>query len=321
MPYNSYGGNQYGNRSNNGYSSNHSGGGWRNNQNGQNNQNAQNAENTIGAMLTNNAAGKFLQMDFYGKTASITIGTNAPGTPMDWTNRRNAKLAKAFLSYSELCDMLSICEEVQDSIKNAGTFTSAGIISGSRSDTLVEINNGSTLGMGPGIYLVIYKGLDTSKRAMSTDVYPFDVSKILRGYDPSSGMMKEDISKVGQFKKFIRYIKEAANVMTMAYAHTVATANSKDKLAVFRAMSAIASKLGVDVSADLDITRGGNRSNGGSRSYSNSNNGSTYQYRQYGNTPAAAAQAATTAMAAMNDPVDINLTMEDLATVSMTDFK
>ena len=120
-------------------------------------------ESNIGQTLFNNQIGKFLDFNYWGRYASIEIGAVAPGAGMDWESRKNAQRTRQVIPFDALSDLWDICEEVMESVKNTGTFTSAGVKVGGKQDAMVEINNGSTLNMSPGIYLVIYKNMEDRK--------------------------------------------------------------------------------------------------------------------------------------------------------------
>ena len=295
-------------------------------------------DSTQGPILFNTKAGKFLQFDYWGRYATLRIGTVAPGTPMTFDARRNANTTNQILSFGDLSDLQDACEEVMESLRNAETFTSSAVCVGSTGNALVEINNGSNIGQGPGIYLVIYKDLDQSNRTNSMDVYPFTVTKVLHTYDPTTGNAKEDLTKFGQFKKFYRMVKEAAAAFTMAMAHSVTVAEKPNRLIQFKTMAAISQQLGVTISKELEAAiatptgndGGSGRSwGGGSRgSFGGGNRGNYGGSRPYGSNAggnyggqAPAQPAAAPAMASLNDPIDISLSMSDLTNVSMDQFK
>lgn len=296
-------------------------------------------ESNLGQTLFNDKIGKFLDFNYWGRYASIEIGAVAPGSGMDWESRKNAQRTRQVIPFDSLSDLWDICEEVMDSVKNTGTFTSAGVKLGMKQDAMIEINNGSTLNMSPGIYLVIYKNLDSGNRTNNLEVYAFDHSHIIRGYDHSTGMAKDDTAKIGQFRKFYRLVKEATKAFTMAQAHTIQAIQRTDRLACFKALSTIATALGVDMSKELDRTfkgqdqqggsgRGGY--NGGGRSgYGAPRSGGNWaNNRQHGGgtfeQPSAGAndfQRQQQVLASMDDPVDINLSMDNLTNVDMSQFK
>ena len=166
------------------------------------------------------------------------------------------------------------------------------------------------------------------------DVYPFTTTKVLRSYDPSTGGAKEDLAKIGQFKKFYRMVKEATAAFTMAVAHTVTVVEKPNRLIQFKALAAISQQMGVTVSKELEQAiaaaapgggngGGGNRSwNGGNRSY----NGGGYGGNRSGgygggNNYNRSQPSSQQPMASLDDPVDINLSINDMTTVDLTQFK
>lgn len=287
-------------------------------------------DTTQGPILFNSQNGKFLQFDYWGRYASIRIGTMQPGVQMNFENRRNAKITNQILSFGDLSDLQDLCEEVMESLRNSGTFTSSAIRVGSTGNAMVEINNGSNIGQAGGIYLVLYKDLDQSGRTANMDVYPFTTTKVMRSYDPSTGSAKEDITKLGQFKKFYRMVKEATAAFTMAIAHTVTVVEKPNRLTQFKAMAAIAQQLGVSMPKELELaiaaaapgaSGSSNRSwggGGGGRSFG----GGGYSRGGFGGGSGGSfGQPSPQAMASLNDPVDINLSLGDMSNVNLDQFK
>lgn len=294
-------------------------------------------EQSTGPTLFNERAGKFLNFNYWGRYASIEIGAIQPGSPMTWDARKQAQKTSQVISFGDLSDLWDICDEVLESLKNTGTFTSTGLRVGQKQDCMVEINNGSSLNMGPGIYIVIYKNLDSSGRTNNLEFYPCDDVKILRGYDHRTGMSKEDISKVGEFRKFVRCIKESTKAFTMAQAHSVSVNSKNDKLTCFKAMAAITAALGVDMSAELQglkassggsgsgdggYRRGGGNYGGGSRNYGSAprSAGGAFENSNAGGGQSGDYQRQQQILATLDDPVDINLSMDNLTNVDMTKF-
>jgi len=298
---------------------------------GNNSQPQKQQLSTGGPTVYNNQAGKFLTFNYWGKNASLEIGTVGPGATMDWQTRKNAQTFRLVIGFNDLSDLQDVCEEVMDSIKTTGTFTSTAIKCGLRQDSVVEINNGSTIGMSPGIYLALYKNLDSNGRTGNLDVYPFGSVKVLRGYNYQTGAAKEDISKLGEFKKFYKMVKEATKAFTMAQAHAVAVIHDGEKLATFKALSAIMGAMGIDVNAELKQTtsfRPKSNTTTGSRSGAFEKTNAAPPAAYQGASPATANTSpfgGTTTMAqqylaSMDEPVDITMDMDGLTNVDVSKF-
>lgn len=277
-------------------------------------------DTTNGPTLFNNKAGKFLSFNHWNKTGSIEIGTMAPGSQMTWEARKSAEKFSQSIGFGDLCELADICEEVRSSLKNAGTFTSVGIRVGVNQDAMVEINNGSTLGLPPGIYLVIYKNLDSGNRTTTLDYYPFCDVKVLRGYDHNTGTYKEDISKIGEFKKFTLCVQEAARALTMATAHSVTVGSRNDRLSQFRALAAITGAMGIDMGAELKRVQNMSRNSGGGGRNSYGNNYNSNRERTFENSNRNDYSRQQQIMSTLDDPVDISLPMGELSNVDMGDF-
>lgn len=296
-----------------------------------------NDSQTDGIIMYNERVGKFLKTRFWNKTMGIDIGTFAPGTQVAYDTVRNAQTFGHVFSFSTLFELHEICEEVLESLKATGKFESMATEAGQKKDVIVEISNGSNVGMAPGIYLVIYKSVDAGKRTNIMDLYPFGSTKVLKGYDHNTGSATEDIRPSGDFKKFTMALKEAAKAFTMAAAHAAVEANKLDKMATVTALAAISASLGIDINKAVESARTTGQSSyqrggrpqqgqGGApqqfqrRSTPGQFNGGGYAGRQNGGT--VDYQQQQMAMAAVNDePVDINLDAATLQNVSISDFK
>ncbi len=293
---------------------------------------------TTGFRLTNDRAGRFLDFGFWGRYGTLQIGAVAPGAHITWETVKNAQTTKQNMAFGDLNELWDICDEVLETVKNTGTFTPTAmrVTNSKGNDSIIEISNGSNLNLAPGIYLVIYKNVDSGNRTNTLEYYPFSETHVLRGYDHTTGMGKDDIIKVGEFKKFYRAVKEAAKAFSMAQAHAAATVSQNDKLATFRALAAITASMGIDITKELDaIAKGGSskpqggssgsqsrgpqygapRSNNGGNPYNN-RSGGTFENGGY----AASANVMPPMTASLDDPVDITLSMDDLTNVNMSQF-
>jgi hypothetical protein len=295
---------------------------------------------TDGVMLVNEKMGKFLRTRFWNRFMGIDIGTYQPGAPLDYNTVRNAQVFGHVFSFATLFELADICDEVMESIKQTNQFESTATEANQKKDVIVEISNGSNINMPAGIYLVIYKSVDTGKRTNMLDFYPFGSSKYLRGYDHNTGAAKEDIKLTGEFKKFTMMLKEAAKSFTMAQAHAVKDAAKLDKTASINMLTAISASLGIDINQSVTAAT---RTTGQS-SYRRDNqqqNGQPQQYQrrsqpgqwsrggQYGSQPTTSGNTGATpayrqqqqAMAAITDePVDINIDAATLQQVSLENF-
>lgn len=293
---------------------------------------------TDGVMLVNEKMGKFLRTRFWNRFMGIDIGTYQPGAPLDYNTVRNAQVFGHVFSFSTLFELADICEEVMESLKQTNQFESTATEANQKKDVIVEISNGSNINMPAGIYLVIYKSVDTGKRTNMLDFYAFSSTKYLRGYNHNTGTAKEDIKLTGEFKKFTLMLKQAAKSFTMAQAHAVKDAAKQDKMATINTLTAISASMGIDI--QQSVTAATNRTTGQSsfrRDQNSSENAQPNQYRrqsqpgqwnrggQYGgqtNNSASSYQQQRQAMASITDePVDINLDAATLQQVDLANFK
>lgn len=297
---------------------------------------------TNGVSYTNEDAGKILNFNYWGKTVSLEIATVPAGTTLTWDMRKNAQTLRQVISYHTISELAALCDDIMDEVKSKGSFETAGILGGSKHDTVLEISNGDSINMQPGIYLVIYKGLDNSKRTNVIEFYPFNKTKIIRKYDHRSGQMVEEISKFGEFKKFVKALHSAETAFTMAQAHTIAEVKKSDKMAVFKTLAAISASLGVDMTKDLmekkttgtsTYTRNQNPSGGAGGYRRQYSSGGGYQSRGSYNAPRGGNnnQGSSTfenpnanyqaALSAIGDaPVDLNLDVANLQNVTLDQF-
>lgn len=317
----------------------------RNNNGGARQNNAQKSSHdsqTDGVLLINEKMGKFLRTRYWNRFMTIDIGTFAPGTPVDYNTIRNAQVFSAVCSFSTLFSLRMIMDEVLESLKQTNTFESTTIAGNQKGDTLVEISNGTNINQPMGLYLVVYKNVDSGRRTNTFEVYPFSPCKIMRGYDHNTGAAKEDIKAVGEFKKFKMIVDEACKAFTMAQAHSVKEASKMDKLASINALAAIGASMGVDLMKSVTTaTSGGTRTTGQSsynRSNNNYNNGTgpnPNSFRrtsqggqwnrggQYGNNRPQSnsyQQTQNNMNQVSDEPVDINLSSATLQQVSLEDF-
>ena len=332
-------GNQYNsNPRNNGtnYVRNNNGGARQNNT-----QKSSHDSQTDGVLLVNEKMGKFLRTRYWNRFMTIDIGTFAPGTPVDYNTIRNAQVFSAVCSFSTLFSLRMIMDEVLESLKQTNTFESTTIAGNQKGDTLVEISNGTNINQPMGLYLVVYKNVDSGRRTNTFEVYPFSPCKIMRGYDHNTGVAKEDIKAVGEFKKFKMVVDEACKAFTMAQAHSVKEASKMDKLASINALAAIGASMGVDLMKSVTTATSGGARTTGQSSYNRSNNynngtgpnpnnfrrtsqgGQWNRGGQYGNNrpQSSSYQQTQNNMNQVSDePVDINLSSATLQQVSLEDF-
>lgn len=336
MPYNNPNPRYNTNPRNNGTSFNRFSGGT-----GAKSQKAVQDSQTDGVMLVNEKMGKFLRTRFWNRFMGIDIGTYQPGAPLDYNTVRNAQVFGHVFSFATLFELADICDEVMESIKQTNQFESTATEANQKKDVIVEISNGSNINMPAGIYLVIYKSVDTGKRTNMLDFYPFSSTKYLRGYDHNTGAAKEDIKLTGEFKKFTLMLKEAAKSFTMAQAHAVKDASKLDKTSTINTLTAISAALGIDINQSVTAAT---RSTGQStyRRDNQQQNGAQqaqqYQRRsqpgqwsrggQYGNQPqqntaanASSYRQTQQAMAAITDePVDVVIDASTLQQVNLESF-
>lgn len=296
---------------------------------------------TNGVILPNDKVGKFLRTKFWNGCLGLDIGTYSPGTTLSHDTVRNAQVFGHVFSFSTIFELKDICDDVMESLHHTNSFESTATEAGQKKDVIVEISNGSNINMAPGIYLVIYKNVDSGKRSNSYEIYPFGSTKVLRAYDHNSGMAKEDIKANGNFKKFIKILDEAANAFTMAQAHAVSEVRKSEKMATFTALSAISAGMGIDISkAVTESNRTSNQPNysrkndpqqrpeqyrrqsqpgqwnNHNRYPGNGNNGGNSRYGQGGYNQTREAMAAIS-----DEPVDVNLDMATLHNVDLNELK
>lgn len=207
--------------------------------------------NTNGIMLRNYDQRKFLTCSFWNKAVTIEIGTIPEGAESDFTVMRRVQTIKQVMSFSTLTTLESICEDVLSSIKKTGQFAPVGAPCGAKFNNMIEISDGSNLGLNKGIYLVIYKDWDANRMTNRMDVYPFSVRTVIRGYDHNTGRCTEDIDKVRDFKDFYLWVREACKAFTYAQAHTVMEVSKKERKSSSKMLFAISASLGIDVGADV----------------------------------------------------------------------
>lgn len=295
--------------------------------------------NTTGFILRNEKAGKFLKVDYFNRCITFTIGIAPAGQPLDYQTIRNATSISQTLVFSQMFNLREICDDISTSIKETGTFTSTGTDAGANDDCCVEISNGSNIDEKPGIYLVIYKDIDKNTgRTNNCEYYPFGTGKFYRDYNHRTGQRQIDVGKSGQFKIIREAISEACAAFTMAQAHAVQEAGKFEKLQTYKALSAMAASMGVDLTQDLKFetkktgsTGGWNRGqkdggyqkkSGGWSQFNNGNGQSSNGYRNRSGVFENSGKPSYSnyQQSPADDSIDVNLDMESLSNVSFGSF-
>lgn len=274
--------------------------------------------NTNGLIFKNPEARKYMNVTYWDACIGIEIGILSPEAQQDFRNASAPKVRQVF-SFFDIANLLDVCEEIRDSIKESGQFSSAGVRVGSMKNNIIMISNGSDIGQPEGIYLVVYKNIDPSGRTNEIEFYPFQSRAVIRGYDITTGAIREDKNKLREFKDFVIIVREAAKAFTNAQAHVMKKAQHADTLSSLKLLSAIAMKNGVDpMELSMKATSSGsdsyqkpggyNRSNG----WGGNNNG--YQSNRYGNQPkfSVAGRSAPFENGVPDMNVDINLDASQL---------
>lgn len=299
--------------------------------------------NTNGFILRNEKTGKFLKVDYFNRCMTFTIGTAPAGQPLDYQTIRNAQSIYQTLVFNQMFTLRDICDDVAEAIKSTGTFTSTGTDAGANDDCCIEISNGSNINEKPGIYLVIYKDIDRNTgRTNSCDYYEFGTGKFYRDYNHRTGQRQVDTSKSAQFKMLTEAVHEACSAFTMAHAHAVQEASKFDKLQTYRALSALATGLGVDLTSESKFeqktsgtsgnwNRGKNNGNGNGGGYQKksggwgSYGGNGYQKRsggvfENGGNKSFGGGYQQNQPTQSDDAVDVNLDMSALTNVPLNQF-
>lgn len=276
-----------------------------------------NDTNTNGILLKNESAGKFLRMKFWNETMGVDIGTIQPGQPITSETLQSAQTFGHVFSFTAMADLYEICEEVESAMKNGNPISPMATIAGQKKDTILEISDGSNIGMPAGLYFVLYKGVDAGKRTNTFDMYPFDSVAVLKNYNRQTGDAEIEMKKLGDFKKFKTALKEAMKAFTKAQAHIIKETNKNANRDILSALNAIGKSLNVDINqAVTEATTSSNRTNGKSTYNRNSyNNGNGFQRQSQGGNWNRPAQQAIS-----NEPVDINMDSVTLQQVDMSAF-
>lgn len=249
--------------------------------------------NTNGVIFRNPEEKKYMNVSYWDACVAIEIGVLTPDAQQDFRNAQAPRVRQVF-SFFDISNFLDVCEEIRDSIKSSGKFSSAGVRVGSMKNNIISISNGSDIGQPEGIYLVVYKNLDQTNRSNEVDFYPFQAKTIIREYDRNTGVIREDKNRLREFKDFVLILREASKAFTNAQAHVIRKAQKADALSGLKLLGAIAAKNGVDpaelgakIVAQPNI--GGQRSNSG---YGRSSGGGSwgqnhgeYQNSRYSNQP------------------------------------
>ena len=297
-----------------------------------------NGTQSDGVMMINEKMGKFLRTRYWNRCLCIDIGTFAPGMTLDYNTIRGAQVFSQAFSFTAIFELKEICEDIIRSIKETNHFESTAIHATMKKDSIIEISNGSNIGMPTGIYLVVYKNVDSGNRSNTYDSYPFDKVKVMRNYDHATGSSMEDINAVGELKKFTVMLDEAARAFTMAQSHAIKEASKSDKMGMLNALAAVGRGLGIDIGDDVAA---GTRVTGQASSQRQSQNpqnfrrqsqpgqwgrpngsgNGNYAQNRFNGGSQSNYQKTQAAMASLTDePVDINIDAATLQQVDMSKF-
>lgn len=236
---------------------------------------------TAGITLSNPKMGKFLQLRLWKRVLGLSIGTFAPNTVLDADQARNAQVLSHYISYTDIVDLLEICERVKESLQKGESFSPMAVRVGKKQDAMLEITNGSNINMPEGLYLVIYK-LDEMGRSNTYDLYPFASSTIMKDYNHTSGDYTEETVALADFKKFMIALREAGNAFTMSQAH--ATADLGKFTTVNEGMIKIVQALGLKMEPSQNIARKQQYNNNGGGGYNRNGGGrGNYGGNRYNN--------------------------------------
>lgn len=250
------------NNSNNNY--NGGNGGKYNNRGGGKKKDAPGQLSTSSVFLNNADKGKFLQIKYWAKTMGMEIGSYQPNTILTPEVINNTERFGHVFSYQSLCEIVDMCEEILDSMKETGTFETSAVLAGQKRDTIVEISNGDNLGLPTGIYLVIYRNVDQGRRSTSFNFYPFASTVIMKGYNRNTGEAVDKVKPTGDFKKFLTCIREAMKAFTLAQAHAVNELVHVDKAKTRSVIFQIAQNMGISAGSFNDgssYQKSGNKGN------------------------------------------------------------
>ena len=271
---------------------------------------------TNGVLLKNESAGKFLRMGYWNGTMKTDIGTIQPGMEINASSIQGAQTFGHVFSFAAMADLYEICVEIEESMKKGEPIVPMAVVAGQKKDTILEISDGSNIGMPTGLYFVLYKGVDAGSRTNTFDIYPFDSTVVLKNYNHSTGESILEPKKLGDFKKFKTVLKESMKAFTNAQAHVVKEVNKKNN--PLAALAAIGNALGVDINKSVMEATSGRSNSKPNYNRNNYNNGNGFQRStqsgQWDNKQFTAQQAIT------NEAVDINMDSATLQQVDMSQF-
>lgn len=236
------------------------------NNNNQGQQNNADDTRSYGPTFKNVDMNKFLSVSYWNSCLSITIG-NIEMNGYTRTPQPNFKNATSqSITFQDISSLMFLLDEIKEEINETGTFDTKGIRCGSSQDNIIMISNGSDIGSTHGIYLAIYKKLDSVNRPTYGDIYAFNSLSHISAYDATSGAIKEESERsikgcMREFKAFISCVEESEKAFTNAQAHAIKRSGKNDSMSTLRMLSAICSQMRIDAG-----NTGGNSMYGGQRS-------------------------------------------------------
>lgn len=161
---------------------------------------------------------KALSVAYLENTISIGIFNLLP--PSQQTN--NSKFdykqgTSIFLKGKQSKILARLIKRAQKKILDGEKFEPAAVSSASN---LIEVANGTEYGLGEGLTLAIYSGINSNKTCDAPAVFKFSDDKIITSYDHKSGTYSEGTMDA-DIDYIVTQLEEFAKGITGAHAHCI----------------------------------------------------------------------------------------------------
>ena len=201
-----------------------------------------------GPIFKNNETGQFLSVGYWESTMKLSFGNFTEGSG-DYQKTTYDGTQNQVIGYHDISALYDACDVVSKQLDETGKFAPRGIRAGKKRNNILLLSPGTEYGMPSGIYLFLFKDLDSDNRTNTAAYYRFgaNTQMVVRSYDAVSGTIEESPSGVlAEFKSFVKCVREAQSAFTNAHAYSIKHMMKDETFYTIRALAAVGRQMGLD---------------------------------------------------------------------------
>lgn len=161
---------------------------------------------------------KALSVAYLENTISIGIFNLLPSSQQTNNSKFDYKQGTTiFLKGKQSKTLSRLIKRAQKKILDGEKFEPAAVSSASN---LIEVANGTNYGLGEGLTIAIYSGINANKTCDAPAIFKFNDDKIITSYDHKSGTYSEGTMDA-DIDYLITQLEEFAKGITNAHAHCI----------------------------------------------------------------------------------------------------